>query len=200
MSPSRPPDVRVAEVLLEPDESNAATLAHLRQHAAVLPAALDGIVDMWQPHGWAGQLDGRPVLGSLDGFDDGERDPQTGSVLRSATIERCGSWELCVIVSYVLHPSTLKVTAQALTQEHADRIADAARTAWTDPPPVPTRRTRLERAGRWDSRRRAARAWTRRKAVPRLANYLLGAVLVAAGVTAIVEGWVSVVLDWLTNP
>lgn len=196
MSPSPPPDFRIAELDLESDESPAATLAHLRQHAAVLPVALEGAVSMWTPHGWAGQIDGRPVSGSLDGFQDASE----GAVLQSASISRHGDLTLEVIVFCMLHPPTVKVTAQALTQEHADRIAEAARTAWCDPPPVPTRRTRLERAGRRDSRLRTAVAWTRRKAVPRLANYLLGAVLVAAGVTALVEGWVSVVLDWLTNP
>lgn len=195
MSPSRPPDVRVAEVVLEPDESNAATLAHLRQHAAVLPVALEGIVDMWQPHGWAGQLDGRPVLGSLDGFDDAK----DGQVGQSASISRHGDLTLEVIVLCMFRPDRVTVTAQAVTQEHADRVAEAARLAWCDPPPAPARRTRIERAGRQDARRRTVLTWTRRKAAPFVSGLVVGAFLGALGVTGALEDAAGAVLDWLAG-
>ncbi|WP_191563456.1 hypothetical protein [Janibacter melonis] len=69
------------------------------------------------------------MLGSLDGFDDARE----GAVLQSASISRHGDWTLEVIMICTLYPLTVKVTGQASTQEHADRIAEAARTAWCPP-------------------------------------------------------------------
>lgn len=193
-----PPDFRVAEIVLELDATPAETLDHLRRHSAVLPVALDGLVPMWQANGWHGTLDGRPVSGSLDRFDE----VAEGGILQSASIERHGAWTLTLVVFATFGPVNLvRFTAQAMTQEHADEIAKAAAEAWRRPPLPPVVTTRLERAGRRDSRLWSARVHLRRSLRPTgyvgglVSGVLVGAFLSVLGFT----GWLEDAVRWALN-
>ena len=187
---SGPPAFRVAEIALEPDESHTATLSHLQAYVAALPVALEGLVSMWTPHGWHGTLDGRPVSGNLDGFDDATE----GGIVHSAGIEQHGTGRLQVIIlaSFGL-VDTIKITAQAMTQERADEIAEAVAEAWRRPPPTRTGTTNLERVGRRDTRLWAARVALRRAVKPTgfvgglVSGLLVGAVLSVLGFTGALE-------------
>lgn len=189
------PDFHVAEVHLEPDEGHATTLAHLQEYAAALPVVLDNLVDMWESHGWHGCLDGRPVAGSLERFDDA----RSGSILQSVSIERHGSRTLEVIVYCCIEPSAVRVTAQALTQEQAERIVAAARDAWLNSPPRLAGPTRLERAGHFDRRRWGSWVGLRRLMAPTgyvsglITGVILGAVLTVLGIT----GWLEDAVRWI---